>query len=156
MRIVSWPPALLVTGLPPDECTRRLKANVQWGFMPFSQTEVVGMVGARWFRLRRNIWYRNSLQAIAAGRLEESGVGTRIPCAFRMNLFAQVFMAIWFLGAISSVMALTSNAPSDAFFSLGFVGFGIGVVAFCRWLARGERDFLIGFLRDTLDAEIEA
>jgi hypothetical protein len=154
VRIFSWPPAVFITGIPPDECTRRLKADVGWGFIPFTQAEVVGTVGKRWFHLRRNIWYRNSFQAVAAGKLEESGVGTRIDCRFRVNRMAQVFV-IFIVLFLTASMVLTPRLLADYVFSIGGIAFMTGLIAFSRWLARGEPEFLTQYLRDLLDAQIE-
>jgi hypothetical protein len=154
MRILSWPPVVFITGIPPDECTRRLKADVGWGFIPFSQAEVVGSVGKRWFRLRRNIWYRNSFQPVAAGTLEESGIGTRISCRFRVNLMVQAF-AIFFVLISTASTAMSLRNLADCVFSIGMVALVTGFIAFSRWLARGEPEFLTHYLRDLLDAQIE-
>ncbi|HWD28036.1 MAG TPA: hypothetical protein VG387_12775 [Rhizomicrobium sp.] len=165
----AWPSAVLITGIPPGECHDRLKANVRsgWSFDP--SQGVTGMVGHRWFRLRQVILYRNSFQAVAAGTLEESGIGTRIRCAFRMNLLVQAFMVFWCIAGVwvsaslvpMGIHQMRYGAPPGDTPALGVIapflifGFAAGLLAFGRWTARDERAFLIDFLRTTLDAQVD-
>jgi hypothetical protein len=161
------PPAELISPRTREACVERLREAVGSSWLPFSPAYVVGRVRADAITLRRKIWYGNSFQTILRGQLRDDPQGTRISCRFGINRFVFVFMCVWFAGVIgiggtmfvTSLIALARGRdPGEApawlgvLFPLLMVGFGVGLLAFCRYLARNERDEMLGFLRETLSA----
>jgi hypothetical protein len=82
-----------------------------------------------------------------------------------MALLVILFMGYWFgfLGVylVESLWKLVGREVSGSaidgywqstLFAAGMISFGIGLVWFCRYLARDEQAFLTTFIRDTLKA----
>ncbi len=156
-----------ITPLSPQDCTTRLKANIDSGWAPFGTTPVRGSVGDTRFQLRKRIRYNNSFQTCCYGRLETSGSGTLIHCRFGLNRFAIVFMVIWFgfFAAITAgfILGLATYQPSGAsnetvagfpVFLIAMPVFGVAAILFGRYLARDEQGFLSDFICAVLDAKV--
>jgi hypothetical protein len=64
----------------------------------------------------------------------------------------EVFLAIWFLG-MCMFLAVGMAHGTEGLPVLGALVLGYGVYFLGRWLARGEDEFLLQFLREALEAE---
>lgn len=95
--------------------------------------------------------------------MEAHAEGTVIRCTFGMHPFVIVFMAIWFTGVIVGCGVFTVAAFQGAVgggqpaFGVAvpyiMLAFGLGLVWFGRYLARGEEQFLVSFLATAIDAQ---
>ena len=141
-----------------DELVATLRGEIDSPWTFFGQKPVVGAVSNTrvWLVQRHN--YRNSFQTVLSATLADDGRGTRLSCRAGMSLFVIVFMSVWFglllviTTPLLSMAVLHSDFGWPFLYNLGFVAFGIGLVASGRWFARGEREFLVSFLEDTIDA----
>ena len=156
---------LLISPLPIDECVGRLRAAVIGdGSAAFGQEGVIGKVGENSLRVRKGLrmGMHNSFQTYLRATLESEGTSTRLTCHFGLHRFVAVFMLFWFglvlIFAVGfMVVGLRSieavDVPGVAFVvPLMMVPMGVGLVGVCRRMARGERQFLLDFLRETIDA----
>ena len=120
-------------------------------------------MGEKSFRLRKRLeGAHNSFQTYIFAKLSSEGTSTRLTCRCGMHPFGIIFMTVWFsgvgAGAIGSlVLGLRHYAngtmPSVAgLVPWGMVVFGIVLVRVGRRMARGEREFLMDFLRQTIKA----
>jgi hypothetical protein len=154
----------LISPLPRDECVRQLRERTGCGWLPFGPKAVVGRVGRRSLCLRKRIYYASSFQSILFASLVDDGRQTRLHCRFGMHPFVMLFIA-WFVVAIMFggapfvdpiVRELQGDGPSQAWMDpiarLGLLLFTGALVAFGRFLARNEREFLENFLYATIDA----
>ena len=155
----------LVSPLPPHECLKRLKAEVDPQWKLLGSRPVLGTVSGSQFTGYKRIPYRNSFRTFIFARFHQAGAGSRIVIRFGMSPFVTAFMALWFgmlalvgggmfLGATSAY--LRGGAPPETWAFLVspliMAAFGIGLVRFGRWLGRNERSFLAEFLRTKLQA----
>jgi hypothetical protein len=120
---------------------------------------VRGSVDAQGFWIVKALRYRNSAQTAAHGVWRADGSGTRIEIQFAMahrvvmgvttGLFV-VFCILWWLSPVTS---RTSRLPLEIATAMPLIMLAIYVfaIAFGRWLARHESDFLLDFVRRTLD-----
>jgi hypothetical protein len=149
------------------ECVRRLNSEMDRGWVIFGKQPIIGHASNLRLRARVRISYRNSFQTILHAKLEEWEPGTRFVCRFGVRTFVKIFMGIWFgfvvlFGALAIIPTAAflfgirsnnvSNDPMVAAFTLLMVGSGIGLNAFCRWLARDEQGELIEFICKTTNA----
>jgi hypothetical protein len=155
-------PLELVSPLRREEVERRLKEAIDSDWIVFGGKPVVGRVDPQSFRLRCRIRYRNSFQTLLFGTLADEGRKTRLHCRTGMHPFVALFMAIW-LGAVGMAAAVTMAVmlqPSNDAPGLEFAGavpfvmlaFGVCLVGLGRRFAAGERERLIAFLAQTVDA----
>jgi hypothetical protein len=99
--------------------------------------------------------------------LLDDGDRTRINCRFHLRLFVRVFSFVWLAGVIliggaifvaspAVLVRERSAAPQAAFLGLLVplftMAFFAGLLKFCRYLARGERDYLLRFLQRSVGA----
>jgi hypothetical protein len=155
-------PVELATRLSPDECVRRLRENVDSWWMLFGKKSVIGRISETRFTGRVRISYRNSFQTCVRADIHAEAGGTFIVCRFGMSRFVIAFMAVWFGGVgagfcgVLLVLLHQGGHGADAWSGLGvmtvMLGFGAGLVLFCRWLARDEQAILTRFLCDLLQA----
>lgn len=152
---------VLVSPLARESCEERLRAQTGSIWNPFTWMShpVRGSVNARGFWIVKALRYRNSAQTEARGVWHADGSGTRIEIEFGMRqrwlmaivtgLFV-VFCILWWLSPVTS---RTSRLPLAIATSMPLIMLAIFVfaVAFGRWLARNESEFLLEFLRRTLD-----
>jgi hypothetical protein len=115
---------------------------------------------------RKRLWYRNSFQTRLSADLKGEGGQTRIYCRISMHPLVAAFMAVWLtfvvliggVVVIESMVALASEAqtPKEVWLGVGvpplLLAFGFGLLRFGRYLARGERQFLIDFVGQTVGA----
>lgn len=153
---------VLVSPLSRESVVQRLREAVdsEWSFG--GDKSVVGHVGDDRFRLRLRIGYRNSFQTFVFCEMKRDGRGTRIEGRCGMHPFAAIFMTAWIgavavlaLAAVSGVMTAEAGAAAQGAIWLVpiiMVGFGVGLVALGRWLARNERERLVAFLEQTIEA----
>ena len=152
----------LATRLSPDECVRRLRENVDGWWKLFGTKRVIGRVSGTRFTGRLRISYRNSFQTCVRADIHGEAGGTFIVCRFGMYRFVIAFMAVWFAVATAGfcgvllVLLHQGGRGGDAWSGLAvmtvMLGFGAGLVLFCRWLARDEQAILTRFLCDLLQA----
>ena len=133
----------------------------------FGSRPVIGRVTESSIRLRKRIGYRNSFQTFLTATLRWEAGATVISGKVNMHRFVQVFMFIWFTGAvliggpmfvvsIASLIPGSTHQMPNAWMGVVMppviVASGYGLVRFGRYLARNEAGFLKDFLMRTLDA----
>lgn len=161
-RWLGYETDVLISPLPIVECIGRLRDVVgsEWAF--FGNSLVVGHVGEGSFRLRKRLSKTtyNSFQTYVSGRLSSKGDSTQITCRFGMRWFVTLFMAFWlspFVLMLISILAdslMAGRMPDieSLIVPLVFGAFGALLVSIGRIMARGERRFLLDFLRKTIDS----
>ena len=147
----------LISPLPRGECVQRLKMKAD----PAWSGAVIGSVGEASFRLRKRIFYRNSFQASLSGKLIDDQQGTRVHCRVGLHPFVTAFLTVWIgivlIGCIWMIASLVSGAipanrwPQAAIPFLMLAG-GVALLKVGQFLSRDEADFLVDFLRKTIDA----
>ena len=158
------------TELSPDECLQRLRAHVEEmrlsaAWSPREAGAVTARIRANRFRLfaQGHKYVRNSFVPFFYGRVEQNREGTQIMGSFRMHPFVRVFLVIWFgaltvMSVVFPLVAFSGNVPAGKpplIFAVGpllMILFGVGLVAFGRWLSRGQISRLREFLREELRA----
>jgi hypothetical protein len=158
---------VLVSPLAPEDCAARLGEAVDhtWLERLFGSKPVRGRLSARSFRLLKRIHYRNSFQTCLTGTLEFHVEGTILRVRSGMHPLVIAFLVVWFTGAglgcaIILLGWLQGLVPGPVhavgtIVPLLLLAFGIGLVRFCRWLARDEERFLIDFVAAVLGARVE-
>jgi hypothetical protein len=159
----------LQTRLAPYECKARLASAVDTQRFAFTRSgcagskPIIGRFREETFRLQKRRSYRNSFAPLFYGRYTPCGGGTLIEGQFKIHPLTRAFMFYWF-GFLSVFALLTTILPSKgdpevpwgrAIFLLGEVAmaaFGIGLLKFCRWLARNEPAEILELLQNTLEA----
>jgi hypothetical protein len=165
-----WPFAVrchhLVTRLTPQGCCERLQPQVRpMPFLPVSLPphHIYGEVTSTGFTIRKAVVHSRQMQTVAAGRFAPNSRGTEIDVKLSADTFSTVFLAVWlggvFLFLLSGVASWFGSQPGHRP-SLAFIiiptwmllgGYGVGVLF--RWLAIGEEDRLVHFLKKTLQAD---
>ena len=160
--------AELVAPMPRNECVKRLREKLDSSVIILGERAVIGRVSEFSLTARKRIRYRNSFQTLLFVRLLEDSGRTRMLCRFHIRSLVRVFSLAWIAvtGVLGGAMMLMSsiilivnpqNAPkgtwAGALLPPIIVVFFLAMVRFGRYLARGERDFLIGFLRRTVGAQ---
>ncbi len=154
---------LLASPFSPEECLRRIRAaaDVEGSF---GSRAVIGWVGKDSATIRKRIPYRNSFQTSMRIGFEASAAqGALLVCRSGMAYFTQIFSAIWFgfLVLIAAAMTLMTVAGRMQFETSPAVAVGapwlmvalaVGLVTLGRRMARGEREFLLHFLAETIEA----
>lgn len=156
----------LVSPLSPDECARRLEEAIDPFpmFWPGNGTApVIGRVRRRSVRIMMRRDYRNSFQTFLRGTLHEHGSGTIFRFRAGVHPFVIGFMIFYFIfvsgvgiAVVKDTIGVGGNPVCVAFFPVIMVIGGIGLIIFCRWLARDEKRFLIRFVAETINAEHDA
>jgi hypothetical protein len=156
-----------VSPLPAARCIERLRDVVDSPWIFGGTAPLIGRVDERTFRVRKRIGFRNSFQINLSATLTERDGQTHLHCHLGVHPAARLFMVLWLAGVfligvvlwVSTLSSLTIS-PRDFPPSL-FLGllwppllmlFGAGLVLLGSWLARGERDFLVTFLRERIEA----
>jgi hypothetical protein len=113
-------------------------------------------------RLRKRISYRNSFQTFLIGSLEGRDGATVFRGRAGMHPLVIGFMAVWFgllalIGGAAFVATVGGliagqSQPLGAIIPLLMAAFGVGLVWFGRWLARGEEAFLVAFVAEVIAA----
>ena len=99
--------------------------------------------------------------------MQPQGTGSVIRLRHGVSVWVQVYMALWlglvgllgsvvFVAALLTVLGENVGATGDIWVGLivppGMLVFGVGLIWFGRYLARGEAEFLITWLTDVLHA----
>jgi hypothetical protein len=150
------------TTLTPEECAARLSPAIDGYFSLFGGKTVIGHANAGGAGLRKRIWYNNSFRSVLTARFQRNGTRTLVECRTGMSIFVIGFMVVWCGGVLLIGGGVAFSALSDpslgagslglALFPVAMIGFAAAIVAFGRWLARDEAEFLDAFLRRRLDA----
>jgi len=148
----------LQSPLPLDECGRRLREAIEGDGDRFEHPPVIGHVHPPRFRIRKRLppRSRNSFQTDLSGSLVETGASTRLACRTAPHPFVVVFMAIWFLMLLDFAISWFTTGldgiggrtvlPFETMIPVAMAVFGVGLVAFGRRMARGEKAYLVDFL----------
>jgi len=151
----------LISPLLREECVRRLRSNIDpaWG------GTVVGSVGDASFRLRKQIYYRNSFQYSLFGRLNDDNGQTRLHCRMGLHPVVCAFLVVWFGGVLAACAAISIRMASvlaggslpenmwpGVMIPFLMLAGGVALVMAGKYLARDERAFLIDFLRRSVEA----
>ena len=157
----------LQTHIPIDDCKSRLAASMDAERLAFSRSgyagskEILGKIRGTGFRLQKRRYYRNSFAPYFYGRLEAADGGTRIEGEFKMHPAARIFMTFWFsflaLFAAAALILPSQGQPEAGrlpFLAVAafMAAFGVGLIKFSRWLARGEKVAIMDFLKSKLEA----
>jgi hypothetical protein len=162
---LSWlnpytePRVELRSSLSPLECCERLKGRLArwlaWG--PSPERPLKGRVTEAGFAINRVRLGRNGFETQARGRFEPDPMGTRIAVRFGLKPADVIFVVVWIL-LVSGVGTAFLFAPGERDFP-GWVPFlavlwlGLLYVAI-RWSCRGDAEFLVGLIRETLSASL--
>ena len=99
--------------LPQWEVCRRLLENVSektfWSDIFRGNSKFQGDVQETYFKIYRNIGYRNSGLPILHGLLEETEGGTKIIVKMKLHKFVQLFFFFWVFTSISFVVKGVDN-----------------------------------------------
>lgn len=162
LRFLGYETAILHSPLPQDECLRRLREAIEADGP--AKARVIGRVGTTSLRLRKRLapTMHNSFQIFLTARITSESGSTRLTCHFGPDRLVVGFTAVWFLAVIGFGAAMLTLATKGAihfgtndpgpFVPLIMIAGGIGVVGFGRYLARGDRRFLVDFLKSTIQA----
>ena len=140
----------LISPFTPEDCADRLQAAMG----PFSEVE--GRVETGWVRLRKKIFIRNSFQTFLHATLAPCGTGTRLRGTLGVHPVVKGFMGVWFggLGLFGVIGVIKGAPPLPGLLMLsGMIVFGVVMIWFCRFMARGEERLLMEFVTSTLEAE---
>ena len=164
----------LLSPLPRAECAKRLHQHISSEWSLLTDSGVIGRIDGDSFRIRKKIYYRNSFQQYLYGQLSDAGGGTRIPAAGggtrihgetrEMNLKWIIYpacgvAALAFFGVLVTMLqhrAQLHDVPLVLFIGPALVvpllaAIGVGAVALGRRLARSEHQYLVDFLKSTLE-----
>ena len=161
---MSWlnpyaePRVELRSPLSPLECCERLKGRLArwlaWG--PSPERPIRGRVTEAGFAIHRARHGRNGFETQARGRFEPDPMGTRIAVGFGLKPADVIFLVVWIL-LVSGAGTAFLLAPGEGDRFPGWAPFvavawlGLLYVAI-RWSSRGDAEFLVALLRETLSA----
>jgi hypothetical protein len=151
------------------DCRKRLGSGTDLGGMALSWESatpgtVLGEFRGRVFRLHTKKYYSNSFTPFFYGKLAEVDGGTVVEGEFRLHPFVRLFLLFWLaflllFGASAIIVPAPQHPVSDiprGWFYAGLALLAILGVAFVQlgqWLARGEREVIHSFLKNTLEAD---
>ena len=144
------------TRLRVDECRVRLRESTTHWIGAKVRRSRLSLAD---FTLNRVTFYGNGSKPFAYVRLHEAPIGgTLVQVTIGATQFGRIFFGFWFGFLALWTLGATSASLRQGLASLPVLSFGVGMVAiglllnaFGRWLAHGDRDFLIGFLTNVLD-----
>jgi hypothetical protein len=157
----------LVSPLRRDECVRRLRENVDAGFGLHGTRSVIGQIGDTSFTLRQRVGYRNNFRTILRGTFLEESRATRLHCRSGVHPIARAFILFWLAAVLVGacvfawpiIASLIHGQQAHPGPQLGTLVvpvlmfcFGVALTKVGRRMARGEHEYLIGFLAKQLDA----
>ena len=170
----------LFTPLSNTECSRIFTGNVaaDQDPLPDGDEPFLGRVEDTGFSLRARTTRRISFAPVFYGAFRDHGSGTLIEGRFGLEPAARAFMLIWFAFAAMAILALACALASTLSPALSDAGSGpasaeggavrqlltralwvllVPLAAASVWLywrlqARDEKDRILGFLQDTVDA----
>jgi len=146
--------------LAPTEALTALSGQVDPLFTFFGKRPARGHVGAGGGWIRRRISGRNSFQSVLRFHVEPEGAGSRIVCRIGAPWFSRGFMILWMGGIALIGGGITFSTIMSGYYvlaviPLGMLLFGILLVVFGRWLARGEKAFLVDLVAGTVEGRVE-
>jgi hypothetical protein len=148
----------LMSPLPREECVQRLRSKTG---SAWDGSTVIGSVGETSFRLRKRIFYRNSFQASLSGKLIDDNGQTQVHCRVGLHPFVTAFLTVWIgivlIGCIWMIVSLVSGAIPGNRWPQAMIPFlmlagGVALLKVGQFLSRDEADFLVDFVRRTLEA----
>ena len=156
----------LLSPLPRAECAKRLHRHISSEWSLLTDSGVVGSIDGDNFRIAKKIYYRNSFQQYLYAQLSDAGGGTRVHGETReMNLKWIIYIAcgvaaLALLGVLIVMLqhrAQLHDVPLVLLIGPALVVpllavIGVGAVALGRYLARSEQQYLVDFLKSTLEA----
>ncbi len=93
--------------------TKNIEPEKTFRFINRSDTkDFEGCLRGDEFEIRRIIRYKNSFLPVISGRIETSGLATRITVKLRLNPGAMAFMLIWF-GFVTLFLIASIIKPGD-------------------------------------------
>jgi hypothetical protein len=157
------------TRLPIEECKARLAAGIDPERLGFTWSgyagskPILGKLHGDSFRLQKRRYYKNDLAPHFFGRFVAVGRDTRVEGEFKINRLGKFAMIGWFslLGLLMllTLVGLATGWPRvdgdpaiTVLIYLGLAAFGLALIRFSRWLARGEERAIVAFLKATLEA----
>jgi hypothetical protein len=136
----------------------RAKTGLFWGNEAFLRGP--GLPGQdRLVIYRRRRTGRNSFRILAYIRATAGGRGTRIDVALRSSRAVAGFMTIWIgivilVNLVILIQAIVGGAHlNDLWFTVLFPVYGFGLLALGRRMSRADGPALLGFIRQTCDAQ---
>lgn len=151
---------VLNSSLPIDECVGRLRAAVV-------EKGVTGKIDENALSLRKALpdGVHNSFQTYLRAELETEGSMTRVTCRLGPHRFVVAFLVFWVCLALAIASAIlwinlpalnAGDASSAISVAIPFMmmPMGVAVAVGGRRFARGERQFLLDFLRETIEARL--
>jgi hypothetical protein len=159
---MPWKDYELISDLGREECVRRLQLQTDPPGTFFSKKPLIGYVDATGLEIRKHIKHQDGFQPWLIGEIVDESGRTRLRFHFGMSFCATAFVTIWFGGMLfmggAMLMAAIRSLPSGAYqipdalvaiaISLLQLLVGLGM----RLGRRSEEQFLIEFLRDTIEA----
>jgi hypothetical protein len=156
------------TDLAKDECLRRLHEHKGGGgWVPRPEGTIIAKIRGDRFRLFAcgPLKVSNSFAPYFYGRLEGGTRSTHIRGAFRFHPITRAYLFVWFGGLVAMcgfLLLLPQSAwggrPPPRYAVLGPIGMiflGVGLVRWCRWLARRQLEGLRNFLAHELQAQLD-
>jgi len=140
-----------------DEVVAALNGQIDSPWRFFGKKAVIGKANRSRLWLSKRINYRNSFQTVLSATLADHDRGTLLKVRTGMSEAVMAFLFVWFGGVLTIGGAVVSlpfiEAWKPEFLLLpGMLLFGVGLVTFGRWMAKGEDKFLVSFLEDAVDA----
>ncbi len=153
-------PAEFTSAFGLQESVERLRAATKRTvFSALAQPEAVGPVKENKVRLQRVIpMFHNSFKPFFFGRFEARSDGVFLTGKFSLLPLVKIFMTFWLgativFGILCAVSAESRNAGAwGALACFGMTGFGVGLVALGKWLARNDSEWLSTVIRTALQA----
>jgi hypothetical protein len=144
-----------------EESVFRLRAATKRSvFSALAEPAAVGTVTASRVKLQRVIpMLRNSFKPFLIGQFVKRGEHVFLVGRFTMHGFVKVFMTVWFgflvvFGVIAPFAQTLSRSGSFAFLfgPIAMCGFGVGLLWFCKWLARNDAAWLEDVVKRAIGA----
>ncbi len=142
-------------GFRPDYCRELLKEGTTvWLGAPVGRRILTG--DDLW--LYRVSFYANNSRPYARVRCRPAPGGSEVEVTIGLRAAARVGTAVWFglagLWTLTAFLAVVRYGQWDGWWfplvGLAFIGMGELLFAGLRWLARGDPDFLLRYVRDRL------
>lgn len=136
----------------------RAKTGLFWGNEAFLRGP--GLSGQdRLVIYRRRRYGRNSFRVLAYISAAPGGRGARIDVALRSSRVIAGFMTFWIgivvlVNVVILIQAIVGGAHlGDLWFTVLFPVYGFGLLAWGRRMSRADGPALLGFIRQTCDAQ---
>ena len=146
--------------VPIDKAVERLESNVDKSLFSRMKSEgMAGRVSKNRIAIQRVIPnIGNSFKPFFIGSLSTVNEKTTLSGVFRIHLFSQAILTIWFGGTLFWIIGTTLLAiqkPSEAWFFpiFGVLQFaaGYGLVRLCKWFSRNDEQWLKEKISDAIN-----